>query len=545
MKILIVPDVPNWAIGKLAEVKVKYNSHHTFRVEYIHPRDAVNKADYFEQVVKEFNPQIIHYEYFRTCAELIKAKPFLKNYPSVLTHHNQRGKALGYADWNKLGIDMLVVHTEKNKELLNERGYWNVRVINHGINLDYFTYQDKEPEQLVIGYTGRVVPWKGLKEITEIAEEFDYPVQILGKMDKADYWQQIRQEVLRYDFFGDNIGTELVEAYRNMTIYVGFSEDGYEEGPLGLLEAMACGVPVITTRAGIANDIIEDGKNGLLIDFKDKDGLREKIRLLMEDKELRETLRKNAWQTVKHMSDKKMAYEYSTLYNEILNPDSPLISVIIPTYNRKEQIIGILDGLRESHYKFFEAVICDDNSSDGTEDAIREFQKVNPEMTIKFLQTNRDKAKDNYNLAMARNMGAVEAEGSILVFCDSRLRPEKEALGFFKDSIENVSSMSISGNKKIWFFGNKGSNKKSFVENFSAVSRNQFVNFGMFNERIDRYGGMSQELRTRWQNQGGEFHYLEDARAEEITRATSIDKRRKEIIDMKFKLFKMYNNNCL
>ena len=540
MKILTVPDIMTWAIGHLVQTKVNHNTHHIYKIVPIPPRDALEKADEFEQIVKEFNPDIIHYEYFRTAEQLINTKPFLKNYKSVLTHQNQRGKALFHADWKALGIDSLVCATTKTRQLLADKGQENIEIIQYGVDTDFFSYSDEEPKEQRVGYAGRIVPWKRLRDIAQVCNELDYRVLFMGRQDKADYWKQFTDEEARaIDFsFMDCKDEERVDYYRNLTCYVGFSQDDYEEGTLELLEAMACGVPVITTSSGLARDIISNEKNGLLVDFNDKEQLKHAITRVMTDKKLRDTLRKNAWETVKIMTEKKMAYEYSKLYHKVYKPEYPLVSVIIPTYNRKEQIIELLRNIKNQTYPHIEAIICDDNSTDNTLVEVLKFRENNPELTIKIVETG----KDGYNLAMARNMGAIESEGDYLVFIDSRLKIDENAVMFFKESIDGYYDGDESV-RKTWFFGNKGSNKKSFVENFSALKRKDFFNFGMFCERIDKYGGMSQEIRTRWINQGGSFFYLSNVEAEQQISAVSKNKRRKDIKVMKFKLLRMYGNS--
>ena len=540
MKILIVPDTLKWAIGHLVEAKVRYNTHHTFKIVEVHPRDAKSLADDFERVVKEFNPDIIHYEYFRSAEQLINAKPFLKNYTSILTHHNQRDKALFHADWKKLGINMLVTHTNKCKAKLVDADYDNVEVINHGVDQEFFSYSQDEPKELRVGYAGRIVPWKRLKDVAKVCCDLDYKVLFMGKQDKPDYWATLSDdEVQAIDFtYMDCKDEDRLNYYRDLTCYVGFSDDDYEEGTLELLEAMSCGVPVVTTPSGVARDICKDGHNCLLVEFGDIEGLKVAIKRITTDSELRKKLRKNAWDTVRNMTEEKMAYEYSTLYHKVYKPDSPLASVIVPTYNRGKNVVEILRAIKNQTYPHIETIICDDNSTDGTIKEVLKFSANNPEMTIKVVATG----KDGYNLAMARNMGAIVAEGKSLIFIDSRLKPDENAVMFLAEAVENASALAAGGTKKVWFFGNKGSNKMSFVENFSSVSRELFMNFGMMNERIDSYGGLSQEIRTRWNKQGGQTLYIENAMAEEQTKASSVDKRRESIREMKFRLFKMYGS---
>lgn len=69
--------------------------------------------------------------------------------------------------------------------------------------------------------------------------------------------------------------------YRALDLYLIPSRD--EGGPKGLLEAAASGVPVVSTRVGMAVDLIEHGMNGALADVEDVEGLVSSMRWLSED----------------------------------------------------------------------------------------------------------------------------------------------------------------------------------------------------------------------------------------------------------------------
>lgn len=536
-KILLVADVKGWAIDQLAKVKVKYNPHHNIKLVYVHPRDAGNKdkQNEFEKTVRDFNPDIIHFEYYRSCSQLLEALPFLKEFKIVLTHHNQRDKALYEKDWNAIGVDHLVTFTQKAAMNLIQKGQKNVHVIKHGIDLKEFNYSDEEPDEFTIGYAGRVVPWKGLKDIAEIGVELGIKVKFMGRMEKADYWESISEDARQnIDFeFLDCADEDRINFYRSLSCYIGNSRDGLEEGTLEYLEAMACGVPVITTPNGSAADHGKDEENCLMIDFENREQLKEAIIKMRDDNDLRKKLKKGGWNTVKNYPGERMAYEYSNLYYKVTGEDFPLVSVIIPaTYDRYEQVKEILNALEQQSYPNLEAVVVFDEIEE-PEKPIKQYS-----IPVKQLHTGRD----GYNLAMARNMGVIESEGEVLVFCDSRLQPDVDAIMMFQQAIHHASEITMGGSDKIWFFGDKGSAKKSFVENFSAVSSDKFIEFGMMNERMDRYGGMSQELRTRWIKQGGQFTFLPEAQAKEIKGSKLTNERRADIIQMKLRLLKMYSD---
>jgi glycosyltransferase involved in cell wall biosynthesis len=64
---------------------------------------------------------------------------------------------------------------------------------------------------------------------------------------------------------------ELARAYRALDAYVVASRQ--EGGPKAVLESMASGVPLVTTRVGQAVEIVRDGENGWLVDVDDVNGL--------------------------------------------------------------------------------------------------------------------------------------------------------------------------------------------------------------------------------------------------------------------------------
>ena len=124
-------------------------------------------------------------------------------------------------------------------------------------------------KQYDVIFCGRDVPNKGLKELREATKRIGATLLAIG----TDVWLERKEEVY--------------QAMQSGKIFVMNSKS--EGGPRALLEAMALGMPVISTRVGIAPDIIEDGMNGIFT-TGDTEDLAQDIQMLLDDESLRRRL---------------------------------------------------------------------------------------------------------------------------------------------------------------------------------------------------------------------------------------------------------------
>ncbi len=175
----------------------------------------------------------------------------------------------------------------------------------------------------------------------------------------------------------------------------------------------------------------------------------------------------------------------------------------------------------------YEVVVAD--SGDMSVESVVEAARKQTDVPIKYIHFPH---KDNYTLAEARNRAIIEAEGEWLLLCDDRIKIQPDVLGIF----------SRRKSPKLWFWGEKDGVAKSFVENFSYVNRKELITQGMFCERIQSYGGMTQDIRSRFREElGFTFGFVADAKATGIKRAKSKKSRRENIIQAKWLLSKMHD----
>lgn len=519
MNILIVVDKKPSAISVLAESVKKYNPHFDIRVVAVHPKRASLDALVEAQELMRW-ADLINVEYWKSGKVLKTSFPGeFKLRPKILTHHNPYD--LRKEDWKE--YDAVVVKNKTQQAVLPMAYH-----IPHGIDLDFFKFNEDYNAVRVVNMTvARIEGKKGIREVAQICRKLKYKFILVGRVSSADYMGQIVKEGGDYLEFHENCSDEkLRECYYKSTIHICNSVDGFESGTMPILESMACGLPVLTRNIGHVPET-NNGKNmvvrdGTLDDMKD---LEKEIKMLVENKVQRMKIREYAFNTVRNYSARRMARRYSKLYYQVLGKEKPLVSIIIPTYNRGDALIKCIASAVKQTYSNKEIVVADSGETPA-EAVILKFREQT-KVPIKYIRFEKP---GEYTLAEARNRGVVESEGEFLVFCDDRLEMDENAVQLFVQTVA----------PRTWLWGEKDGYKKGFVENFSCVARRDLIIGGMFNEQIDRYGGMTQEIKTRFQAQGVSFMPV-NAQAKEIVSTKKKGERRQDIIDSKFKLFKMYD----
>jgi len=165
-----------------------------------------------------------------------------------------------------------------------------VNVVHNGVDTDYFEPTQRRGTPKYILYTGRLAYRKGLLELmnafTTIAKETDANLILCGKgpLRKVLEDMVVKNGLEgRVQFPGFITRDELLGLYQRASVFVAASS--YETGPLTVLEAMSCGIPVIVTRVGILPDMIEDGENGIFVNVNDHQDIASRcIELLSDDR---------------------------------------------------------------------------------------------------------------------------------------------------------------------------------------------------------------------------------------------------------------------
>jgi glycosyltransferase involved in cell wall biosynthesis len=140
--------------------------------------------------------------------------------------------------------------------------------IHHGLPPDLLRFRRGEGGYLA--FLGRISPEKRPDRAIELARRLGCPLKIAAKVDKADreyYESQIRPLLATdlVEFIGE-IGEHEKEDFLGNAMALLFPVDWPEPFGLVMIEAMACGTPVVAWRCGSVPEIIEDGVSGFVVD---------------------------------------------------------------------------------------------------------------------------------------------------------------------------------------------------------------------------------------------------------------------------------------
>lgn len=110
---------------------------------------------------------------------------------------------------------------------------------------------------------------------------------------------------------------DVAKMYAALDAYMVTSRE--EGGPKGVLESLACGIPLISTRVGFAPDVIQNDENGLLANNEDVQGLVQQCLRIIEDKSLARQLVKRGLSTIQKYDWTEIGKKYyEQVYSELI-----------------------------------------------------------------------------------------------------------------------------------------------------------------------------------------------------------------------------------
>ena len=184
--------------------------------------------------------------------------------------------------------------------------------VHHGLPDDCYTFHATPGTYLA--FLGRIAPEKGVDQAIAIAQRAGMPLQIAAKVDRVDraYFQEVIQPLLADPLIQhigeigeDQKNTFLGEAYALL-----FPIEWPEPFGLVMIEALACGTPVIAYCRGSVPEVLEDGVTGWIVA-----GLEEAVQAVARVPLLSRARCRQVFQ--ERFSAARMAREYLRIYQQL------------------------------------------------------------------------------------------------------------------------------------------------------------------------------------------------------------------------------------
>lgn len=191
-----------------------------------------------------------------------------------------------------------------------------VKTIYHGLPIEKYPLNPKPKDYLL--WLGKITPGKGTADAIEVAKKTGEKLILAGIIPKEyhDYFEYRLSPMIdgkQIQFVGAADFKKKVELFRNAKALL-YPIRRREPFGLVVIEAMACGTPVISYKEGAIPELIKDGKTGFLVSNQE-----EMIKALDKIDQIK---RINCHRHVtKKFTLKKMVNKYEALYNKILKKE--------------------------------------------------------------------------------------------------------------------------------------------------------------------------------------------------------------------------------
>ena len=212
-----------------------------------------------------------------------------------------------------------------------------IKVIRSGLDCDRFKYQPRflaENEPIQITTTGRLVDKKGIEYVIKAIAKLipRYPnlhYKVIGEGPLRSRFTELIEELKlteNVELMGWCNETEIVAILKQTHIFVAPSitaANGDEDAPINVLkEAMAIGLPVVSTYHGGIPELVEDGKSGFLVPERDAAALANKIGYLIEHPERWSDMGSSGREFVlQHYNLQSLNDDLVNVYRSLVNSD--------------------------------------------------------------------------------------------------------------------------------------------------------------------------------------------------------------------------------
>ncbi|MEF0943630.1 glycosyltransferase family 4 protein [Rhizobium sp. BR 362] len=206
--------------------------------------------------------------------------------------------------------------------------------VYHGLPANLLPFTEK-PKGNYLAFLGRISLEKRPDRAIEIASRSGMPLKIAAKIDNVDkeYWKTVIEPMVKshqnVEFIGEINDQQKADFLGNARALL-FPIDWPEPFGLVMIEAMACGTPVIAFRCGSVPEVIDDGVSGILVDSVAEAAEKLEWALKLDRRRVRATFDKR-------FTTERMARDYLDIYRQL--PGT--CKKVAPLHSSEDYAVGL------------------------------------------------------------------------------------------------------------------------------------------------------------------------------------------------------------
>lgn len=263
------------------------------------------------------------------------------------------------------------------------------------------------------------------------------PINRLAKMSpSSQFITTFGEPASNVEIIGPQILPDMYDLIGQAGVYLATVR---ETGGITVLEAMACGVPILGWNWGVNPEIVVHGETGYLAQVGDYDDLLaglaycQSYRRRLSAAARQHILESFTWETV--------VGRYFTAYQQAMKADvlcanRPMVSVVITAYNLAEYLPDSIESVINQNFENWELIIVDDHSPDSCGEIADQFAAQDSRIKVIHNSANR-------YLAEARNIGFRRSRGKYLLPLDADDQLGPHALEVLTEALERDSAVDI------------------------------------------------------------------------------------------------------
>jgi glycosyltransferase involved in cell wall biosynthesis len=239
------------------------------------------------------------------------------NLPAISTLHGRQDIPAQFPLFREFD-DMRLISISDAQRLAMPWASW-MATVHHGLPEDLYCLQETPGDYLA--FLGRISPEKRVDRAVEIAKRAGKKLRIAAKIDAADreYFEGLRWILNEpHVEFLNEIGEGEKQDFLGNAAALLFPIDWPEPFGLVMIEAMACGTPVIAFGNGSVAEVVDDGITGFIVDTID-----EAVEAVQQISSLDRRLCRAVFE--ERFSARRMCHEYVNLYEQVMAEQEEIV----------------------------------------------------------------------------------------------------------------------------------------------------------------------------------------------------------------------------